>query len=178
MSLPIGTTYCSSSFISVSFWSLVSYFLGGGTVVKHILYSLIIDGYRELKSRTITNESYKPGIGSITKPPWYFSCYCKFSFRSGSIYGKLANVVIKRFSTLLARPIRMIVPSGVYVSFASYAISGIYINCFWTYRAANYSRSNSGISLFLVCYVFFKSDGKSTAGVMIKLSSLDKTLIQ
>jgi hypothetical protein len=40
-------------------------------VVKHKLYSCIIDGYKELKSRSSMYVSYNPFFGSNTRPPAY-----------------------------------------------------------------------------------------------------------
>ena len=43
--------------------------LGCATVVKQMLYSWMMDGYSELKSIISTYLSYKPFLGSRTRPP-------------------------------------------------------------------------------------------------------------
>ena len=43
--------------------------LGCATVVKQMLYSWMMDGYSELKSIISTYLSYKPFLGSSTRPP-------------------------------------------------------------------------------------------------------------
>ena len=41
------------------------------TVVKQMLYSWMMEGYRLLKSSSSTNLSYNPFLGSSTRPPAY-----------------------------------------------------------------------------------------------------------
>ena len=41
-------------------------------VVKQMLYSCMMEGYRELKSSSSTNLSYSPFFGSKTSPPAYW----------------------------------------------------------------------------------------------------------
>ena len=42
------------------------------TVVKQMLYSWMMEGYRLLKSSSSTNLSYRPFLGSRTRPPAYW----------------------------------------------------------------------------------------------------------
>lgn len=42
------------------------------TVVKQMLYSWMMEGYRLLKSSSSTNLSYRPFLGSRTSPPAYW----------------------------------------------------------------------------------------------------------
>ena len=51
------------------------------TVVKHRLYSWMMDGYSELKSSSRTNLSYSPRLGSSTRPPEYAGLARFLAFR-------------------------------------------------------------------------------------------------
>mmetsp|Transcript_52299 Transcript_52299/g.136175 ORF Transcript_52299/g.136175 Transcript_52299/m.136175 type:complete len:237 (+) Transcript_52299:1657-2367(+) len=69
-SVPSGARVLPSS--STSLWHLeTSISFGLSTVVKQMLCSWMMDGYRLLKSRSITKSSYRPTFGSSTRPPVY-----------------------------------------------------------------------------------------------------------
>mmetsp|Transcript_108511 Transcript_108511/g.306856 ORF Transcript_108511/g.306856 Transcript_108511/m.306856 type:complete len:230 (-) Transcript_108511:2095-2784(-) len=67
---PSGSCVLARSSASLGHFA-TSTSLGRSTVVKQMLCSWMIDGYRLLKSSNITKSSYSPTLGSSTNPPVY-----------------------------------------------------------------------------------------------------------